>query len=149
MCRCIPLQLDPELQPFSQYGLSMNNIIYYNYTSEENFTKFLDSAKLAAKYFSEFYSSVCLTYAVIFVYNLVFIPCNLTAGTPRPLCSSACYFFSSFCDSEYEIIVRYASLFGIPYSDDCENTLNHLNKLLKFPNISKDFENDCVDFPGI
>ena len=121
----------------------------FKYTSESNFTKFLEALKVAIPYIPLFSSSRCLFYSAIFVYNYVFVPCNLTTGTPRPLCSSACYTFNYDCDYEYNTIISYANLFEVPLSDDCENTLHHINKEYGYSNSSKDFENDCLNFPGM
>ena len=146
---CIPLQqLDPEIQIYSEYSLSLNNMIF-KYTSESNFTKFLDALKVVAvTYLPQFPSSRCVFYGVIIVINYVFVPCNLTTGTPQPLCSSSCNTFSYDCEYEYNTMITYANLLGIPLSDDCENTFHHINRVYNYPNTSKDFENDCFDFPG-
>ena len=148
MHRCFPLlQLDPSVQLYGIYSLAVDNMIY-NYTSEKNMAKFLKDLKVAIQYLPLFSESECLFYSAAFVYNYIFIPCNLTAGTPRPLCSSACHMFRSSCEFEYTTIISYAKLLGIPLSDDCENTFNHINNLFHYPNPSKDFEDDCFDFPG-
>ena len=147
---CIPLlQLEPavQLQAYFNYNLAVTNMMY-NYTSEKNLTTFLKGLKVAVQYFPMFSRSGCLFYSAVFVYNYIFIPCNLTAGTPRPLCSSACYAFRRLCNYHYTTIISYGNLLGIPLSDDCENTFHHINNLFHFPNSSKDFEDDCFDFPG-
>ena len=141
------LQLDPEVQIYSQYSISLNSMTY-KYTSESNFTDFLVALKAAVQYTPQFSSSICLFYSAIFVYNSIFIPCNLTTGTPRPLCSRACQLFREYCEYEHTTIISYANLLGAPLTDDCENTFYHINNLFGYPNSSKDFENDCFDFPG-
>ena len=148
LCSCIPLQLNPEVQVYSEYSVSLNSMIY-KYTSESNFTKFLDALVVAVEYLPQLSSTVCLSYSAFFVYNYIFIPCNLTTGSPRPLCSSACYFFRYYCEYQYTTIIAYANLLGISIYDDCENTFNHINVIFHYPNSSKDFEDDCIDFPGI
>ena len=115
----------------------------YSYTSERNFTKFVKTLKLAVQYLPQFSKSECLYYGAIFVYNYIFIPCNLTVGTPRPLCSGACYIFHNSCEYEYATIISYAKFFGVPLFDDCNNTFHHINNLYHNPNSSKDFEDDC------
>ena len=148
MYRCFPLlQLDPSVQLYATYSLAIDNMIY-NYTSEKNVTKFLKDLKAAIQFLPLFSESPCLFYSAVFVYNYVFIPCNLTAGTPRPLCSSACYAFRRSCNYHYTTIISFAKLLRIPLFDDCENTFHHINNLFQYPNSSKDFEDDCFDFPG-
>ena len=146
---CLSLShLDPEVRKHSEYSISLSSITF-KYTSESNFTAFLNALKVAVSYLPLFSRSKCLFYAAIYVYNYVFIPCNLTTGTPRPLCSKACYFFSKECNFQYTTIITYGNLIGVPLDDDCENTFNHINKKFGYPNSSKDYENDCYDFPGI
>ena len=120
----------------------------FKYTSESNFTNFVEAMKVAVKYLPHYSSSRCLFYGAIFVYNYAFIPCNLTTGTPRPLCSSTCQVFSDQCAHEYANILLYANLYGFILNEDCENTLHHIGKTFNYPNSSKDFENDCLDFPA-
>ena len=123
----------------------------FNYTSKKNFTNFLDYALIIARgYIPQFSLSRCVFYGAVFVYNHLFIPCNLTTGMPRPLCSKACHSFSNECEFEYTTIINYAKLVvGIPLESGCENTFSHINSLFNHPNASKDYENDCYDFPGI
>ena len=136
------------MQIYSDYSVSLNGMIF-KYTSEKNLTSLLDILILAVRYIPQFSSSRCLFYGAVFVYNNLFIPCNLTTGTPRPLCSKACYSFSNDCEYEYNTIINYAHVAGIPIKNVCENTFTHINSLFNYPNSSKDYENDCYDFPGI
>ena len=156
-CSCIPLhQFYPLILNYSEYldVLSLNSIIYiYKYTSERNFNQKISgllevNAIDNLNHFDEFFSSKCLYYSVIVIYIAFFIPCNLTTGMPRPLCSNACNFFRDFCNAEYTIGIKYLRLLGIAISDYCENTLEHINKLFHYPISSKDFESNCIDFTG-
>ena len=154
ICSCIPLhQLYPPFLKYSEYldSLSLNSLIY-KYTSERNIAKVLELAEVAIPQnlhlFHRLFSSQCLYYSAIVVYTAILFPCNLTTGTPRPLCSNACYLFRNFCD-EYTIIIKSAISLGIPISHDfCENTFYIVNKYFHYPNSSKDFDNDCFDFTG-
>ena len=141
--------MDPVFQLYSQLSLSLNGIVY-KYTSKNNFSTFAQALKLATQYIPQLTSlSGCQRYAGLFVYNTIFIPCNLTTGSPRPFCSSDCYYFRRVCEYEYSTIITYANLFKIPLPNDyCNNTLQHINKLYNYPNSSKDFENDCFRFSG-
>ena len=122
----------------------------YKYTSKSNFSSYAQALKLATQYIPQLTSlSGCLHYAGLFVYNTIFIPCNLTTGSPRPLCSSDCKNFRYYCEYQYSTVITYANLFSIPISDNfCDNTLEHINELYNYPNSSKDFENDCFSFSG-
>ena len=125
----------------------------YKYTSERNITKVLELAEVAITQnlhlFHRAFSSECLYYSVIVVYTAILIPCNLTTGTPRPLCSNPCNLFRQLCNDVYTMIIRYVMLIGIPISHDfCENTFDIVNKYFHYPNSSKDFDNDCFDFTG-
>ena len=148
-CSCFSIvKLNPEVQIYSDYDVSLNGMAF-KYTSMKNFTKYLDNLIIAARYIPQFSSSSCLFYSAVFVYNHLFIPCNLTTGTPRPLCSKACYMFSNECEYEYTTMITYANLIGIPIENGCENAFGHINSIFNYPNTSKDYENDCYDFPGI
>ena len=145
MHSCFALSnLDLEIHKYSAYSISLSSIAF-KYTSENNFTTFLDALVIAISFLPQ---SKCLFYAAIYAYNYVFIPCNLTTGMPRPLCSKACRLFSYECEYQYTTIITYGNLIGVPLDDDCENTFNHINKKFSYPNSSKDYENDCYDFPG-
>ena len=96
----------------------------YKYTSERNFTRLLEIVEVFVapsqilRYISNPLLSDCQYYIIIVVYTAFIIPCNLTTGTPRPLCSNACYHFRHSCDDEYKLILTAARSFGIPISDD-------------------------------
>ena len=126
----------------------------YKYTSERNFTKILEAASVVVqhnvKHVYKLFSSKCLYYTTIIVYTTVFVPCNLTTGTPRSLCSNACHYFRHFCQDDFAMIIKYSKILGIPILTDdyCENTFVIINKLYHYPNSSKDFDNDCFDFTG-
>ena len=85
----------------------------------------------------------------VFLCNLIFIPCNLTTGTPRPLCSRSCFKFHSACTVEFDTILNIAGFLDIPFTDSCENTLNHINAGYGYPNSSNDFEDDCYELPNV
>ena len=155
---CIPSHrlelLHPIIVDFSEYSLSWNHMIYM-YTSERNLTKKWKDLEIVVEilnlyhYLPTISFQECTYYLAIVIYNTAFVPCNMTTGMPRPLCSSACYYFRHSCDHEYKDFIAYANLFGIPITDDyCENTFEPINKVFHFPNSSKDFESDCLDFPG-
>ena len=156
ICSCILLKLDTRLLNFIK-NLNLYNAVFYTvsykYTSEENFARYLEYLKLGvdtsctASYVTEI--EICDIYGAQFVYHQIFVPCNLTSGTPRPLCSRFCYFFRSNCKSNYDKILKYANVFEKDIIiDDCTNTFQFQNKVSNFTNSSKDFEDDCVDFPG-
>lgn len=155
ICSCIPLhQLHPKTLNLSEYlDLFSFDSMIYKYTSEANLTKILKAVEIAEVYNRDYlykiFSSECQYYFVIVAVTTGFIPCNLTSGTPKPLCSSDCYFFRQFCDDEYKMFITYAKLFGILISENyCENTFEAINKLFHYPNSSEDFQNDCFVLPG-
>ena len=148
LCSCISLQqLDPEILLYDQYSLSLNTMIF-RYTSESNITNYIETLKAAVNLIRPFRSR-CEFYGAVFVYNFAFIPCNLTTGTPRPVCSSACYTFRDQCEYQYSSIIIYSTLFGYTLRDNCENIFYHISDLYAYPNSSRDFENDCLDFLGM
>ena len=85
----------------------------------------------------------------ILICNIVFIPCNLTTGTPRPLCHESCLKFHTACSLEFNTISTFAVILNFPFIHGCENTLIHINEVYGYPNTSSDFEDDCYDLPGM
>ena len=150
MCSCTPLKFGPLLQEFAKnFSLNVSQVAY-KYTNEESFAYYLDILEISAKNIDVAeVDDVCDLYGVLFVYNQLFVPCNLTSGTPRPLCSNSCYFFRSNCSREFDSIIKLISIIAknsLVY--DCGNTFHFINVLSNFANSSKDFEEDCIDISG-
>ena len=102
------------------------------------------------KYFDSISLKKCRLYGAFFLYTNIFIPCNLTTGTPRPLCSKSCYFYRSNCYGDYSRLLKYGgAILMTSFSDDCENTFNIANTVFNFTKVSEDFKDDCLDIPGI
>ena len=129
----------------SPYSLSLNHMIF-KYTSDKNFSVLLDYS--VESLFHET-NRGCTVPTRIHICNMFFIPCNLTTGTPRPLCQRSCFSFCSACNSEFDTISDIASLLDIPIMHNCENTLHHINTGYGYPNSSSDFEDDCYDLPDL
>lgn len=132
----------------SKYSLSLNHMTF-KYTSDKNFTELLDLLQSVEILLRNSITSGCTSPTGIFLCNLVFIPCNLTTGTPRPLCSRSCSIFSSACTIEFDTVLTLAGALGIPFTNDCENTFHHINARYGYPNSSNDFEDDCYDLPNL
>ena len=130
----------------SPYILSLNHMIF-KYTSDKKFSELLDYPIE-----SVFHSSAtkgCTVPTTIHLCNMMFIPCNLTTGTPRPLCPRSCFSFCSACNVEFNAIFSLARFSAIPLMHNCENTLHHINTVYGYPNSSSDFEDDCYDLPDL
>ena len=85
----------------------------------------------------------CYLSVNLFLCNYVFIPCNLTTGTPKPICSKSCYNFYHSCPDQYNLIYN---MMGYPFMNDCNNTLGHLAEWHEYAASSDDFDDDCLDF---
>lgn len=147
---CISVELGSRLQEFVQHhGLSIGTVVY-RYTSEEHFYKYLNLLKFFEKYLDTLLLKVCRLYGAFIVYNFVFVPCNLITGTPRPVCSNACQFYRRNCYSDYNRILKFGGAFlKVNLTDNCENTFMLINAIHNFPISSENFEDDCIDIPGM
>jgi len=79
----------------------------------------------------------------LFMCNFAFFPCNMTIGTPKPICSKSCFYFHQNCPLQYDLVHTIA---GFPFMDDCNNTLTHLEQWYDIEIHSDDFKDSCLDF---
>ena len=130
------------------YTLSLNNVIF-KYTSDKNLSMLLDRLQsFRALLLDSRFRSACRFPTGLFFCNLFFIPCNLTTGTPRPICSRSCSQFFSACNTQFNVLLDFSRVINFPFMHNCENTLHHINMSFGYPNSSSDFEDDCLDLPG-
>ena len=151
MCSCITLKFNSVILELSRIFSIHFSPVAYMYTSNETIATYLKLVNSVAiselKYESEI--DLCEVYIVVLLYNYLFVSCNLTTGTPRPFCSRSCYFVRNNCRSDFDIVLKFADVFKKDsIVDDCENTFHFINTVHNFANSSKDFEDDCIDFPG-
>ena len=151
LCSCTPLKLDPLVLEYSKnYSLNLSQVAY-KYTNEETFAYYLDLLEIYTKNIGDYkiYIDVCDLCAALFAYNQVLVPCNLTSGTPRPICSKSCYLFRSNCSRAFNAVIKLSRiLVRGSLVDNCENTFHFINTFGNFANSSKDFEEDCIDISG-
>ena len=143
LCSCTQLDL-PDGEGCSLFSLSVNHMVF-NFTSKQNFSNFMKILESVETLSTFGVPSYCELSTGIFLCNLIFVPCNLTTGTPRPLCSRACYNFNHVCNEQYRLISQIAMVLHIPFLNNCKNTLHHLNAGYGYPNSSSEFEDDCFD----
>jgi len=121
----------------------------FKYTSDKNISRLLDRLQSTRNLLASARSS-CKVSTGAFLCNTAFVPCNLTTGTPRPLCSRSCSIFRSVCDREFNVTLSLGEILGIHFSPSCENTLHHINiGGFGFPNSSSEFEDDCYNLPDL
>ena len=144
---CTPVEFSGE-ESCSLYSLSLNHMTF-KYTSDKNISILLDLLSSVKLLVHNSATSGCTLPTGILICNMVFIPCNLTTGTPRPLCLESCFKFYTVCNVEFNIITDLASLINFPFIHSCENTFRHINDVYGYPNTSSDFEDDCYDLPGM
>ena len=94
------------------------------------------------------YIGSCYYGAVEFACNVLFVPCNLTTETPKPICSDICSNFRSACKDQFNVMKDIAQINGFPFIDNCEDTLSHL-KSYGYPNLSSEFRDDCLSLSGM
>ena len=144
---CTHIEFSGE-ESCSLYSLSLNHMIF-KYTSDKNFSMLLDALSSVKTLSHTGVTRECILPTGMFICNMVFIPCNLTTGTPRPLCPDTCFKFYSACNLEFKTITDFAEFINLPIIDSCENTLSQINEAYGYPNTSSDFKDDCYDLPGM
>ena len=151
MRSCIILKFNSVvLELFRIFSIHFIPVVY-KYTGNETIATYLKLVNSVAiselKYESEI--DLCEVYIIVLLYNYLFVSCNLTTGTPRPFCSRSCYFVRNNCRSHFDIVLKFSDVFKKDsIVDDCENTFHFINTVHNFANSSKDFEDDCIFFPG-
>jgi len=93
--------------------------------------------------------SLCRDATGYYICNIVFIPCDLTSGNPRPVCNSSCtkFFRGERCRDTFATIIRFSAIVNYTVRDDCENTLSHLSEY-GFDLKASDYEDECLDVAG-
>lgn len=143
LCRCIHSGPFNEHQHVCSPYLSHT---IFKYTSDINikqYTTIIDQLKGLQKYMGNCY------YATLeFACKLLYVPCNLTTGTPRPMCSDICFNFRNTCKDNFNVMKDLSVIYRYPFFDSCENTLGHLISY-GYPNSSSEFRDDCLSLAGM
>jgi len=132
----------------AQFNLATD---YYNYryTILENFTSFSQTIEALEDVINSGVVGFCRIIFPYFLCNYAFVPCDLTTGAPRPICTDSCYFMRTLCFEDFKHAVDYANVIDYPLVDDCENTLANLQKGFGFPCSSSSFKDNCIDIQGM
>ena len=142
--RCEQLNFLEQNPVCSGINLATN---YYNfrYTSVDNFTSFSDTITTLEGIIRLGFNDFCGRILTYFLCNYVFVPCDLTTGGPRPICTDSCYFLLAHCEAQFMNVIQFTSTQNYPFMDNCENTLAHLQEGFGFPCSSSSFENNCIN----
>ena len=143
LCRCILSRPFNEHQHVCSPYLSHTVFKYTSDITLKQYTTTLDQLKGLQKYITN-----CYYAALDFACNVIFIPCNLTTGLPRPICSDVCSNFRSACKDQFNVMKDFAVLYQYPFIDSCENTLSYLTSY-GYPNLSSEFRDDCLSLTGM
>ena len=135
--RCLKFPADDYC---SQYNSATNDYIF-QYTSVENMTKLSNDIQ-RAKHSTNIqgFSFKCQLSFNLFLCNYASIPCNLTTGTPKPICSKSCYYFYHSCPEQYNLLYN---MMGYPFMNDCNNTVR---QWYRHEVSSDDIRDECLDF---
>ena len=148
MCRCV--QLDGLTNAAcARFSAASENMIF-DYTTDEQFDDYIETFNNLEQLLvtANIAEEVCRQAAGYIICNYVFIPCNLTTGNPRPICTLPCdYYINVRCRNIFEVIFQFAALVDYPFVNNCTNTLSHL-KEFGFPLLSDNFADDCIDIAG-
>jgi len=143
LCRCLKFTVNDHC---IEYNLATNDYIY-QYTSVMNMTQFSSVIRQVVPLLDiqgiPFNCQVALN---LFLCNFGFPPCNLTTGTPKPICSKSCFYFHQNCPLQFELMHTISGFFGFSFVEDCFNTLGHLEQWYDIEISSDDFGDDCLDF---
>jgi len=127
-----------------------SNGIIFNYINEEQFNELIKTLNgLESLLNSTDEDAICQQAAAYIICNYGFIPCNLTTGNPRPICTESCnYYFNIRCRELFITIIRFASIITYPFMNNCPNTLSHLQGF-GYSLTSDSFADDCIDIVGM
>ena len=143
-CRCFKFTVNDHC---SRYNLATNDYVY-RYTSAENFEQLSGDIQQAVPPLVSLRGtpSICHLALNLLLCNVGFNPCDLTTGTPKPVCSKFCFYVRENCQFQYEFASSSAPTAGIPFVTDCNNTLKDLELSHGVEFSSDDFGNNCLDF---
>jgi len=142
-CRCVK---EPIIDHCSQYNVATNGYVY-QFTSAANFSHLLNFVQSSFTLLQiQGIPNICQLALKLLLCNIAYMPCNLTTGTPKPLCSELCLYLRQNCSFQYKFSLKHVALRGYPMRDDCSNTLHHLKLWYGVQLSSNNFENDCLSF---
>ena len=87
----------------------------------------------------------CTRFAAYYFCNYGFIPCDVTTGAPRAICTESCNFLRDHCSDAYIQVMTFVDAFGYTIKDRCENTLILIQEEFGFPCSSSSLQNECID----
>ena len=129
----------------ANYSLATDSYIY-GYTSYNNLTEFAKLVLGIAPLID--FSYFCAQFSLYFFCNFGFVPCDLTSGAPRAICTESCNYAAINCSSVYNQVVAFVKAFGYTVKEDCENTLNFIQDF-GFTCSSSSLQNGCIDLLGM
>lgn len=133
----------------ARFSQASQNVIF-EYATVEQFNGYIETLDgLENLLITSDEDEVCQDAAAHIICNYVFIPCNLTTGNPRPICTLPCdYYINVRCRDVFEVILQFATIIDYPFMNDCPNTLSHLEEF-GFSLQSDNFADDCIDIAGM
>ena len=148
MCRCVQLN-GLTNSACARFSEASQNVIF-DYTTNEQFNGYIETLDgLEELLLIANTDEVCRQAIGYIMCNYVFIPCNLTTGNPRPICTLPCdYYINVRCRVEFEEIFQFAPFIDYPFINNCPNTLSHLEEF-GFSLLSDNFADDCIDLVGM
>lgn len=129
----------------ADFSLATDSYIY-GYTSYENLTELVSIVQRFTPVID--FQFPCTRFTTYFFCNYGFVPCDMTTGAPRAICTESCNFLRRHCGETYTQVLTFVDAFGYTIVDNCENTLVHLQKDFDFPCSSSSLQNECIDLLG-
>ena len=115
----------------------------YGYTSYENFTELIMIVQRFTPVVDLQFA--CTRLIAYFFCNYGFIPCDVTTGAPRAICTESCNFLHDHCGETFTQVVTFVDAFGYTIDYNCENTLSILQEGFGFPCSSSSLQTECID----
>ena len=148
-CRCLRLDALTS-SACRQFKQASQNVIF-EYTTDEQFDGYIETINGLEELLltAEDVDEVCRQAAGYIICNYVFIPCNLTTGNPKPICTLPCdYYINMRCRDIFVVILQFATIIEYPFMNNCPNTLSHLEEF-GVSLLSDSFADDCIDIAGM
>ena len=142
--RCV--QFNNLIEVCAQHSLATNNYLY-QYTSVHNLTTFGNLLSVLES-FTRLITDGCFNTTASFICNGIFVPCDLTTGEAKAICTNSCYKFKEDCTLEYDSIIKGAALIEgiiLQLESFCADTLVLIKDAFGANTTASGVECNCLD----
>ncbi|XP_065911786.1 tyrosine-protein kinase receptor UFO-like isoform X3 [Dysidea avara] len=140
------VQFNNLIEVCAQHSLATNNYLY-QYTSVHNLTTFGNLLSVLES-FTRLITDGCFNTTASFICNGIFVPCDLTTGEAKAICTNSCYKFKEDCTLEYDSIIKGAALIEgiiLQLESFCADTLVLIKDAFGANTTASGVECNCLD----